>query len=250
MSITIAMLKAAGLCAEQIVAVLEAQEADQAKIDEASRIKNRDRMRAVRAANKMNDIAQHAQPPQVSSSPPSSSPTPPITPTPSPSSPSSSLRSDSIESDWPKDFREQFWNVYPRKVGKKTAIRKLELVRRNGEIAWVPFLAAIARIDRKDPQFIPHPATWLTQGRYLDGMATGPPAESKPAYLTPPPGMKSYEETLQEFRNGEAAGVRGNPSLGQNGADHASELRLSGGSPLQIQEPGAQRSAPDDQNRH
>ena len=65
-------------------------------------------------------------------------------------------------------------------LSKKAAARRLELVHRAGEIAWAPFLAAIARIDRKDPQFIPHPSTWLNEGRYLDALTTGPPTDVPP----------------------------------------------------------------------
>ena len=69
---------------------------------------------------------------------------------------------------WPKDFRDQFWNAYPRKVGKGSAIRKLEAIRSSGEIEFNRLLTAIGHIEASDPKFIPHPTTWLNQGRYLD----------------------------------------------------------------------------------
>jgi hypothetical protein len=68
------------------------------------------------------------------------------------------------------DF-EKFWNVYPRKVAKKSALK-----------AWV---ACVTRDNLDDvvagairfahdpnlpvEQFIPHPSTWLRSERWLDG---------------------------------------------------------------------------------
>jgi len=62
-----------------------------------------------------------------------------------------------------------FWSAYPRKVGKRAAFK-----------AWIksnqPSLTVILEsIERqkqteqwKDEKFIPHPATWLNQGRWED----------------------------------------------------------------------------------
>lgn len=61
---------------------------------------------------------------------------------------------------------EAFWQAYPRRVGKLAAAREWKLRR--------PDLAAVlAAIERQrpgwtDPKFIPHPRTWLHQGRWLD----------------------------------------------------------------------------------
>lgn len=90
---------------------------------------------------------------------------------------------------WPADYREQFWNRYPRRVGKKAALTKLDNVRRADEVAFDALLAAVRRIDTKELQYVPHPATWLHQGRYLDA---GPvPVDDEPVWRKPPPGMKS-----------------------------------------------------------
>ena len=79
---------------------------------------------------------------------------------------------DQKEDGWPKDYRERFWAEYPRKVGRKAALAKLEGVRKSGEVGFDVLLAAIKSIDAKDEKFIPHPTTWLNQGRYLDGSPT------------------------------------------------------------------------------
>ncbi len=64
---------------------------------------------------------------------------------------------------------EDFWLAYPRKVGKLAAKREWERIRPTPEL--------IARIAKAlewqsetwdDPQYIPHPRTWLHQGRWDD----------------------------------------------------------------------------------
>lgn len=135
---------------------------------------------------------------------------------------SSSPRSESIIDRWPKDFREQFWAAYPRPVGKKSALRKLELIRKSGEIEFEALIAAARKAGEgiDDPKFIPHPTTWLNQGRYLDGTpsagiatATGPPPgltaqQQRDWERGWRPGMPSSEE-LSRRTNGKAAGTTG-----------------------------------------
>jgi len=85
------------------------------------------------------------------------------------------------DADWPKDYRELFWQAYPRKVGKGAAIRKLEAICKNGEIEFSRLLAAVSSITASEEKFIPHPLTWLNQGRYLDGGATSQPSTFTPS---------------------------------------------------------------------
>jgi hypothetical protein len=47
--------------------------------------------------------------------------------------------------DWPADFAEQFWRLYPRRVAKKAALAALARVRRSGEVAFPDLLAAVER---------------------------------------------------------------------------------------------------------
>lgn len=68
-----------------------------------------------------------------------------------------------------RDF-DRFWKAYPRKVGKQAARKAFERVNQPVE----RLLAALER-QRADPQwrrengrFIPHPVTWLNQGRWED----------------------------------------------------------------------------------
>lgn len=68
---------------------------------------------------------------------------------------------------------ERFWQAYPRKVGKDAAKRAFDK-RKPDETLLADMLASITlqcqtEEWRKDGgQFIPHPATWLNQGRWQD----------------------------------------------------------------------------------
>jgi len=71
---------------------------------------------------------------------------------------------------------ERFWRAYPRKVGKDAAKRAFEK-RKPDERLLAAMLAAVALQSQTDEwrkeggQFIPHPATWLNQGRWQDEVA-------------------------------------------------------------------------------
>lgn len=84
------------------------------------------------------------------------------TPTPTPNNPPT-----------PKGEFERFWKAYPRKVGKDAAQKAFD--KRRPTAALVDdMVAAIERQCRSDAwtkdggQFIPHPTTWLNQGRWND----------------------------------------------------------------------------------
>lgn len=80
------------------------------------------------------------------------------------------------------DFAD-FWAAYPRKVGKGGAEKAFAAAIAKG--ATVAEIAA--GLNRQawpaDPQFIPHPATWLNQRRWLDDPKAAAPArqQSEPA---------------------------------------------------------------------
>lgn len=64
----------------------------------------------------------------------------------------------------------EWWAVYPRKVGKSAAARSYVKARKSADAATI--LAGLRRAltsrDFADPQYIPHPTTWLNQGRWED----------------------------------------------------------------------------------
>ncbi len=72
----------------------------------------------------------------------------------------------------PDDGFAEFWAAYPRKIGRKAALKAWQHADDRPPLADI--LAAIERAKasaawRKDNgQFIPHPSTWLNQGRWAD----------------------------------------------------------------------------------
>jgi len=81
------------------------------------------------------------------------------------------------------DF-ESFWLAYPRKVGKGAAKRAYDrALARAGDEPGLTILDGLHRVRPfwADPEFIPHPTTWLGRDGWLDepepdACATGPPA--------------------------------------------------------------------------
>jgi len=64
---------------------------------------------------------------------------------------------------------ERFWKIYPRRVGKSAALKAFEkaLVIEDPEVI-ISRLTAWAERPLPEMRFIPHPATWLNQGRWQD----------------------------------------------------------------------------------
>jgi uncharacterized protein YdaU (DUF1376 family) len=75
-------------------------------------------------------------------------------------------------SDWPDDFRERFWEAYPRKTEKKSAMAKLEAIRKSGSVPWAKFIDGISRyrdhVVGSEERYIKHPTTWLNKGCWDD----------------------------------------------------------------------------------
>ncbi len=66
---------------------------------------------------------------------------------------------------------EKFWEQYPRKVGKIAAEKAWRKAVKSTDPAVI--ILAVQRYPwSPDRQFIPHPATWLGQGRWLDQAPT------------------------------------------------------------------------------
>jgi uncharacterized protein YdaU (DUF1376 family) len=107
-------------------------------------------------------------------------------PEPEPEREDTSLRSVSLprgkRAGGHPDFAD-FWEAYPRKVGKGAAEKAFAAAVAKG--ASVADIAAGLNRQRwpADVQYIPHPATWLNGRRWEDdpGAAAPPPAQSEPA---------------------------------------------------------------------
>lgn len=64
---------------------------------------------------------------------------------------------------------EDFWQVYPRKVGKLAAKREWERLKPDAEtLAQMEATLAWQLTQWTERRFTPHPKTWLHQGRWLD----------------------------------------------------------------------------------
>lgn len=79
---------------------------------------------------------------------------------------------EQVEKNTENDVFDDFWALYPRRAGKPAARKALTAALKKANPAdigdglqrWVRFWAAA----KTDPQFIPHPATWLNQERWAD----------------------------------------------------------------------------------
>lgn len=78
-----------------------------------------------------------------------------------------------------------FWRTYPRKVGKADALRRWSRLRPEDRRRALDAIEAHAMrwaTTRTETRFIPHPATWLSQGRWDDDLSTeAVPSRSAPA---------------------------------------------------------------------
>lgn len=68
---------------------------------------------------------------------------------------------------------ERFWTAYPRKVGKDAARKAFDKRKPSGEMVASMLTALASQIHspnwtKDDGQFIPHPTTWLNEGRWQD----------------------------------------------------------------------------------
>lgn len=82
------------------------------------------------------------------------------------------------------DF-ESFWKIYPRKVGKVAAEKAYAKARKSVDHAAI--MAALGSYTFSDEiQFVPHPATWLNRGSFLDEAST-PQGKTVPRPATDDP---------------------------------------------------------------
>jgi hypothetical protein len=66
---------------------------------------------------------------------------------------------------------DEFWSIYPRKVGKDRARRAFEAALKRAEAEAIVQGALKYRHDAhriEEPEFTAHPTTWLNQDRWID----------------------------------------------------------------------------------
>lgn len=79
---------------------------------------------------------------------------------------------------------EQFWNQYPRRIGKKAAHKAWTAAKDRPPLPRIVSALTTAKQSpdwtKDNGKFIPHPATWLNQGRWDDVLAMPPRKERLP----------------------------------------------------------------------
>lgn len=79
---------------------------------------------------------------------------------------------------------QTFWQLYPRKVAKKQAEKswkRLSQAEQTEVLEVLPNHIEYWRLKETDKEFIPHPATWLNQGRWEDELDLTPKEMKKPS---------------------------------------------------------------------
>lgn len=113
----------------------------------------------------------------------SSSDDPSPSPSPSPNKESKKVEVSSKRTRGEERF-EEFWEAYPRKVGKGNARKAYERLVRDEEthqaIIWA-VAAQTPRMMASAPEFRPHPATWINGGRWDDEIEEIPSAPKSAA---------------------------------------------------------------------
>ncbi|MFH1572854.1 MAG: hypothetical protein ABIG68_02660 [Acidobacteriota bacterium] len=84
-------------------------------------------------------------------------------------------------------FDAEFWPVYPRHTAKEAARTAADKLATDPSIlpAVIEGLRKQVPAMKADPQYIPHPATWLNGKRWEDEIHNEP-EPYKPNYYTPP----------------------------------------------------------------
>lgn len=91
----------------------------------------------------------------------------------------------------------EFWKLYPRKIGRLAAERGYKKARKQATAEAI--LTGLMLFNRNLPQeerFIPHAATWLNQGRWMDELPSVRP-------VTP---QRDWYEECQELHGGTCMG--------------------------------------------
>lgn len=77
---------------------------------------------------------------------------------------------------------EQFWNLYPRKVDKKKALKSFRTAMKNYSLETILYGTEMyaKQMQGKEKQFIKHPATFLNNESFVDGFEMIPEIPKQP----------------------------------------------------------------------
>ena len=77
--------------------------------------------------------------------------------------------------DWPADYHEQFWKMYPHKRTRAAAMKALDKIHHKGDVPWETLIGGLHRyihfVNGQDNLNWMHPATWLNGESWLDEFA-------------------------------------------------------------------------------
>ena len=101
---------------------------------------------------------------------------------------------------------EEFWKAYPRKVAKPTARAKF-LTKCKDEETFNKIMLGlgIAKKGWTDPQYIPHPTTWLNQERWTDDPQVAIRQSNHGRVVVAVPDFIEAQERGEIFSNEEAS---------------------------------------------
>ena len=105
-------------------------------------------------------------------------------------------RPPALFTDWPADYADKFWSLYPNKKSKAHAMKALDKIAKAGKTRFVDLIAGVERyILSRDVQrgFVKHPATWLNGECWNDQEQTTPIPVERP---------KSFLEAAMDFDDG------------------------------------------------
>uniref|UniRef100_A0A6M3L0L2 Putative DNA replication initiation protein n=1 Tax=viral metagenome TaxID=1070528 RepID=A0A6M3L0L2_9ZZZZ len=84
------------------------------------------------------------------------------------------ITKDKYSSPIPQDFLT-YWAAYPKKIGKQAAIKAWVIAAKKGILPPIDQILKAIETQKQDDQwckdggqYIPHPATWINQGRWDD----------------------------------------------------------------------------------
>ncbi|MGO1160425.1 YdaU family protein [Brucella sp. C7-11G] len=107
------------------------------------------------------------------------------------------------ERDFASEFENEFWPIYPNKVGKPVARAAFLKARSKTDLETI--MAGLrAYISKTDDRAWCNPSTWLNQERWGDAPAQVPRGSSPPAQPTLADGFKQLTEQLkqQDYQHG------------------------------------------------
>jgi hypothetical protein len=83
---------------------------------------------------------------------------------------------------------DKFWKAYPRKVGKDAARKEFDKRKPDDGLLAAMLSTLAVQVNSKqwtddDGKFIPHPTTWLKQGRWQDEVSVGDDSSDMPDWM-------------------------------------------------------------------